>query len=156
MAERRWYGFWDYGDVMHTRVRIGPDWTALAGNWLVEWERTEDSRWRDRIVTGLADVGAMPYGLFSGFAGAMGFDPTTAHLYYDGREFSDSMNLSMLFGGAELPPTCRGGRLPAGRSGRSGPTWPATWPCWPPAPAAVTRSGPPLTSSWAGPPGWRR
>jgi hypothetical protein len=84
------------------RVRVGPDWTALAGNWLVEWERTGDTRWRDRILTGMRDVGAMPYGLFSGFAGAMGFDPTTAHLYYDGREFQDSMNLSMLFGGAEL------------------------------------------------------
>lgn len=23
-----------------TRVRIGPDWTALAGNWFTKWERT--------------------------------------------------------------------------------------------------------------------
>jgi hypothetical protein len=22
------------------RVRIGPDWTALAGNWFTRWERT--------------------------------------------------------------------------------------------------------------------
>ncbi len=22
------------------RVRIGPDWTTLAGNWFVKWERT--------------------------------------------------------------------------------------------------------------------
>jgi hypothetical protein len=22
------------------RLRIGPDWTALAGNWFTKWERT--------------------------------------------------------------------------------------------------------------------
>ncbi|KAF8671527.1 hypothetical protein RHS04_08252 [Rhizoctonia solani] len=50
-----------------TRVRIGPDWTALAGNWFTEWERTNDTKWRDRIVTGMTDIGAMKYGLFTGY-----------------------------------------------------------------------------------------
>lgn len=35
------------------RVRIGPDWTALAGNWFTQWERTGDEKWLERIKVGL-------------------------------------------------------------------------------------------------------
>lgn len=39
------------------RVRIGPDWTTLAGNWFVKWERTNDNKWRDRIKVGMVRFG---------------------------------------------------------------------------------------------------
>ena len=48
------------------RLRIGPDWFALAGNWMTEWERTGDNRWRDRILAGVDSIVAMPYWLQSG------------------------------------------------------------------------------------------
>lgn len=48
------------------RIRIGPDWFALAGNWMTEWERTEDTRWRDRILAGVDSIMAMPYWLQTG------------------------------------------------------------------------------------------
>ena len=48
------------------RLRIGPDWFALAGNWMTEWERTGDKRWRDRIVAGVDSIVAMPFWLQSG------------------------------------------------------------------------------------------
>jgi hypothetical protein len=48
------------------RMRIGPDWFALAGNWMTEWERTGDVRWRDRILAGVDSIMAMPYWLQTG------------------------------------------------------------------------------------------
>jgi hypothetical protein len=48
------------------RIRIGPDWFALAGNWMTEWERTGDTQWRDRIIAGVDSIMAMPYWLQTG------------------------------------------------------------------------------------------
>jgi YetA-like protein len=48
------------------RIRIGPDWFALAGNWMTEWERTGDNKWRDRILAGVDSIVKMPFWLQSG------------------------------------------------------------------------------------------
>jgi hypothetical protein len=48
------------------RIRIGPDWFVLAGNWMTEWERTGDNKWRDRINAGADSILQMPYWLRSG------------------------------------------------------------------------------------------
>jgi len=48
------------------RIRLGPDWYVLAGNWMTEWERSGDPRWRDRINAGVDSILAMPYWLRSG------------------------------------------------------------------------------------------
>jgi len=48
------------------RIRIGPDWFAFVGNWMTEWERTGDVRWRDRILAGVDSILAMPYWLQTG------------------------------------------------------------------------------------------
>ncbi|MEH1127603.1 exo-rhamnogalacturonan lyase family protein [Micromonospora sp. CPCC 206061] len=85
-----------------TRVRIGPDWTAVASNWLVEWERTGDTRYRDLLLRGMQDIGAMQYGFFSGPASAVGFDPATGALTSEGNEFRDGYNLMLLFGGDQF------------------------------------------------------
>jgi hypothetical protein len=52
--------------VYPERIRIGPDWFAFVGNWMTEWERTGDPRWRDRILAGVDSILAMPYWLQSG------------------------------------------------------------------------------------------
>jgi hypothetical protein len=52
--------------VYPERIRIGPDWFAFVGNWMTEWERTGDTRWRDRILAGVDSILAMPYWLQSG------------------------------------------------------------------------------------------
>jgi hypothetical protein len=87
-----------------TRLRIGPDWYALVSNWLTEWERTGDVRWRDRIVTGMTDIAAFPAGLFTGEAGgAVGFDPATGHLTNFGKgDYLGGYNLAMAFGGEQI------------------------------------------------------
>jgi hypothetical protein len=48
------------------RLRIGPDWFALAGNWMTEWERTGDTKWRDRILAGVDSIMAMAFWLQTG------------------------------------------------------------------------------------------
>ena len=58
------------------RLRIGPDWLAYAGNWMTEWERTKNSKYRDKIVAGMESIAALRHGIFSG-PKALGFDPST-------------------------------------------------------------------------------
>ncbi|HWV56742.1 MAG TPA: hypothetical protein VNZ57_04660 [Longimicrobiales bacterium] len=87
-------------------VRIGPDWVALVSNWLTEWERTGDTRWRDRIVRGMRDIAAMEHGMFTGREGAVGFDPVTGALTDEGMSLSGSYHLSMLFGGDQVLYEC--------------------------------------------------
>ena len=48
------------------RMRIGPDWFALAGNWMTEWERTAETKWRDRILAGVDSIMAMTFWLQTG------------------------------------------------------------------------------------------
>lgn len=48
------------------RIRIGPDWFSFASNWMTEWERTGDTRWRDRILAGVDSIMAMPFWLQTG------------------------------------------------------------------------------------------
>jgi hypothetical protein len=70
------------------RLRIGPDWFALAGNWMTMWERTGDKHWHDMITAGVDSILAMPYGLETGkpeanskaLAATVGFDPATGKL----------------------------------------------------------------------------
>jgi hypothetical protein len=83
-----------------THARSGPDWFAFASNWLTEWERTGDRRWRDKIVRGLDDIAAMPHGMFSG--PPFGYDPASGRLYDIGADFKYSYHLVTIFGGAEL------------------------------------------------------
>ncbi|HVM60279.1 MAG TPA: hypothetical protein VMV72_05365 [Verrucomicrobiae bacterium] len=82
-----------------THVRIGPDWFALCGNWLAAWERTGDTRYRDKIITGMDCIAAMPKKLFSG--GNYGYDPKTG-LLYQLHDTVDVPTLAALMGGPEL------------------------------------------------------
>lgn len=82
-----------------TQARTGPDWLAMAGNWMTAWERTGDRRWRDRIVRGFESIAGAPHGMFSG--PAFGYDPATGQLEDLGRAFGSSYHLVTIMGGAE-------------------------------------------------------
>lgn len=58
------------------RLRFGPDWLAYAGNWMTEWERTQDTSYRDKIRAGMKSICALPSRLFTGPL-ALGYDPET-------------------------------------------------------------------------------
>ncbi len=48
------------------RVRVAPDWLGYAGNWMIEWERTGDTKWRDKIMAGVNSMYDMPYWMRTG------------------------------------------------------------------------------------------
>jgi hypothetical protein len=83
------------------RVRSGPDWLALAGNWFTEWERTGDTKWRDKILAGMKSMEAMPHGFRTGRNMLMGFDPATGILTARDNTLG-TYNLATIMGGAEL------------------------------------------------------
>ncbi|MGB6429047.1 MAG: hypothetical protein WBF06_00565 [Candidatus Acidiferrales bacterium] len=97
------------------RIRIGPDWFALAGNWMTEWERTGDTRWRDRILAGVNSIITMPFWLETGrkniggrggSAAVVGYDNATGKLTAipapDGSFIPVNYNLATIQGGGEV------------------------------------------------------
>jgi hypothetical protein len=87
--------------IAPTRVRLGPDWFAFVGNWMTEWERTGDTKWRDKILAGVQSLAKMPLGLRTGRNLVFGYDPATGRLF----QLDDTpgtYNLATIMGGAEV------------------------------------------------------
>lgn len=82
-----------------THARVGPDWLAFCGNWLAAWERTGDTRYRDKMFAGMKSMAAMPHKMFSGRS--YGYDPKSGVLYHLHDEVF-TPHLANLFGGPEL------------------------------------------------------
>ena len=84
------------------RLRIGPDWLAYAGNWMTEWERTGDIRYRDKIKAGLQSMAELKHGLFTGNK-ALGYDPASGRITYDGPDsLLHTNHLCTIMGGFEV------------------------------------------------------
>jgi hypothetical protein len=83
------------------RIRSGPDWLAFVSNWMTEWERTGDTKWRDKIVAGIDSMPAMPYWFKSGRNLVYGYDPKTGKLYQVSDQVG-SYNLTTIQGGAQV------------------------------------------------------
>jgi len=84
------------------RLRWGPDWLALAGNWMTEWERTGDKKYYNKIIAGLESLTKLPAGLFTGPNG-LGYDPKTGKLSYDGDpKVTNHNHLATIMGGYEI------------------------------------------------------
>lgn len=85
-----------------THARVGPDWFALVGNWMTEWERTGNPVWKEKILRGVKSFTKMPYGFYSGVQGAFGYDPKTNELYQLNPNDIGQSHLSVLMGGPEV------------------------------------------------------
>lgn len=84
------------------RLRIGPDWLAYVSNWMTEWERTGNKKYREKILAGMKSIGSLPDGLFTGNK-ALGFDPATGKLSFDGTPGRRNTNhLMTIMGGFEI------------------------------------------------------
>ena len=83
------------------RVRGGPDWLALIGNWMTEWERTGNNKYRDKILAGMDSIINMPYWFRSGRDLLFGYEPATGKLYTLTDGVGD-YNLATIMGGAEV------------------------------------------------------
>ena len=82
-----------------THARSGPDWVSFCSNWLAEWERFENTAYRDKIITGMRCLVKMPFKLFSGTT--FGYDPETGILSYIG-DHNYQHHMVSIFGGAEI------------------------------------------------------
>ena len=84
------------------RLRIGPDWMAYAGNWMTEWERTGNTYYRDKIMAGMQSIASLTDGLFTGNK-ALGYDPQTGRISYDGpADLRNTNHLLSIMGGFEV------------------------------------------------------
>ena len=84
------------------RLRFGPDWLAYAGNWMTEWERTENSAYRDKIQAGMKSICALPSRLFTGPL-ALGYDPETGIITSEcDPKLQATNHLMTIMGGFEL------------------------------------------------------
>lgn len=84
------------------RLRVGPDWIAYAGNWMTEWERTGNKKYRDKIVVGMKSMASLPNGLFCG-PGVLGYDPDTGIVSYEGDEsITNTNHLMTIMGGFQI------------------------------------------------------
>jgi hypothetical protein len=83
------------------RIRVGPDWLAFAGNWMIQWERTGDVKWREKIMAGVDSLYAMPYWIRSGEHLVVGYDYNTGKMYQTSPG-PGVYNLATIQGGAEV------------------------------------------------------
>jgi hypothetical protein len=83
------------------RVRLGPDWFAFLSNWMTEWERTLEPKWRDKILAGIDSLDCMPLGLRTGVNLVMGYNPETGRLHQLSEE-AGVYNLATIMGGAQV------------------------------------------------------
>jgi hypothetical protein len=84
----------------HAHLGFGTDWGAIASAWLTEWERTRDSKYRDRLVNGMKTIGAQPRGFFTGSA-RLDLNTGAFDIAQD-----DKVSVSHLSAAFGLPETC--------------------------------------------------
>ena len=84
------------------RLRIGPDWLSYATNWMTEWERTGNVKYRDKIITGMKSIANLPSRMFTGPL-ALGYDPATGVITTECDPKLQSTNhLMTIMGGFEV------------------------------------------------------
>jgi hypothetical protein len=83
---------------MHSGFGFESTWPAFAINWMTEYERTRDPRWRDKILIGMKTMMEIaPPGQPLSIEG--GYDPATGRFYDEG---GGTGQLVALFGGPEI------------------------------------------------------
>ena len=81
-------------------VGFGTDWGSLAFAWLTEWERSGDTRVRDKLIAGMRTIGAQPKGFFTADCT---FNLDTGEFSRGASEGVNVSHLSAVFG---LPEIC--------------------------------------------------
>ncbi len=86
--------------VYPSHARSGPDWSSLCANWMTQWERSQDTVYRDKILTGMEDIKNTPLRLISG--PDFEFDPATVHLRYIGEKVTGGVHLQICMGAPQI------------------------------------------------------
>ena len=89
--------FFDKEDMVYpSHARSGPDWSSLCSNWMTQWERFNDVKYREKIMVGINDLKNAPLRLVSG--PDFEFDPETCHLRYIGERTTGGCHLQVCMG----------------------------------------------------------
>lgn len=86
--------------IYKSHARSGPDWSSLCANWMTQWERKQDERYKKKIETGIADIKKAPLKLVSG--PDFEFDPQTVHLRYIGERAAGGTHLQICMGAPQV------------------------------------------------------
>mgnify|MGYP000096604752 CR=1 FL=1 len=93
--------FYDKQNMTYpSHARSGPDWSSLCSNWMTCWERTGNTKYRDKITVGLEDIKKAPLQLISG--PDFEFDPSTCHLRYIGERTTGGSHLQVCMGAPQV------------------------------------------------------
>ncbi|MFR3728732.1 hypothetical protein [Lacrimispora sp.] len=93
--------FYNKEDMVYdSHARSGPDWSSLCANWMTRWERFNDNRYRDKIVTGIEDIKQAPLKLVSG--PDFEFNPQNVHLRYIGERAAGGTHLQICMGAPQV------------------------------------------------------
>lgn len=79
-------------------IGVGTDWGSVSAALITAWERSGDTKYRDKLVTSMKSIAALPHGWFSGGGG---YDPETGRFFPANNKF-DVGHLSIVFGGFEV------------------------------------------------------
>jgi hypothetical protein len=69
---------------------------------MTEWERTGETKYRDKIIAGMDSIAKMPYGFMTGPNQLYGYNPATGNLYPMVEDGFGHYNLTVIMGGAEV------------------------------------------------------
>ncbi|RSL35419.1 hypothetical protein D7Z54_01295 [Salibacterium salarium] len=83
-----------------THTRVGPDWSAFCSNWLSEWERTENTTYKEKIETGIDNLKNTPNRLLSG--PVFEYDARSSNLYHIGDGTPGGYHMVIAFGAPQV------------------------------------------------------
>lgn len=82
-----------------TRIGVGTDFGSAATNWLTEWERTGDPKYKQWLEDAMKTIGGHELGFF---AGDFGYDPVTKKLLPPQNARAGVSHLNAVFGLVEV------------------------------------------------------
>jgi hypothetical protein len=85
--------------VAEARIGVGTDWGSAACNWLTEWERTGDPKYRGWLEASMKVIGGQKAGFF---APAFGYEPKNRKLIPLGGDRIGASHLNAVFGLVEV------------------------------------------------------
>jgi hypothetical protein len=83
----------------YAHIRTGPDWSSFVSNWMTQWERYNDTLYRDKILVGLNSIKQAPNRLASG--STFLYNPKDNLMRYIG-EGNYQYHMVICFGGPEI------------------------------------------------------
>ncbi len=93
--------FYDKESMVYpTHARSGPDWSSFCSNWMTEWERHQNTEYRDKIMIGIQDLKETPLKLISG--SDFEYNPENSHLRYIGERSTGGCHLQICMGASQV------------------------------------------------------